>query len=107
MDNHRIDLGSTHNFLNPEVSNIAQIPIDFVECVRVKIANGELTPSEGQSKGIKVTIQNTCFSMNVFILILIGCDMVLGIQWLRELGPILWNFEELSMKFNHMGILVQ
>lgn len=27
------------------------------------------------------------------------CDMVLGIQWLAELGPILWDFKRLWMEF--------
>ena len=26
--------------------------------------------------------------------------MVLGIQWLFELGPVLWDFKELTMEFS-------
>lgn len=29
--------------------------------------------------------------------------MVLGAQWLRTLGPILWDFSELSMAFKSGG----
>ena len=32
-----------------------------------------------------------------------GCDVVLGIQWLITLGPILWDFKELTMQFNWQG----
>lgn len=39
-------------------------------------------------------------TVDVHLLVLARCDMVLGIQWLRELGNILWNFGRLSMKFN-------
>ena len=28
-----------------------------------------------------------------------GCDVILGTQWLRTLGPILWDFVELWMHF--------
>jgi hypothetical protein len=28
---------------------------------------------------------------------------VLGVQWLRSLGPILWNFSKLAMEFWHQG----
>lgn len=33
------------------------------------------------------------------LLILGGCDMVLGIQCLRTLGQILWDFNKLLMRF--------
>ena len=38
-----------------------------------------------------------------FILPLKGYNMVLGTQWLRTLGPIHWDFEEILMKFNKRG----
>lgn len=28
-----------------------------------------------------------------------GCEMVLGVKWLAELGNVTWNFQTLSMKF--------
>jgi hypothetical protein len=30
---------------------------------------------------------------------LVGCDMMLGIQWLVTLGSIAWDFRALTMKF--------
>jgi hypothetical protein len=32
-----------------------------------------------------------------------GCDIVLGVDWLRTLGPILMDFKELTMQFNQEG----
>jgi hypothetical protein len=32
-----------------------------------------------------------------------GCDIVLGANWLRTLGPILMDFKELTMQFNQEG----
>ncbi|WRX29351.1 Reverse transcriptase domain - like 10 [Theobroma cacao] len=32
-----------------------------------------------------------------------GCDVVLGVQWLRTLGPILWDFSILTMHFKLKG----
>jgi hypothetical protein len=32
-----------------------------------------------------------------------GCDIVLGAEWLRTLGPILMDFKELTMQFNQEG----
>ena len=33
------------------------------------------------------------------MILLVGCDMVFGIQWLVSLGSIIWNFKALTMKF--------
>ena len=30
-----------------------------------------------------------------------GCDIVLGVEWLRTRGPILMDFNELIMQLNH------
>jgi len=32
-----------------------------------------------------------------------GCDIMLGEEWLRTLGPILMNIKELTMKFQQEG----
>ena len=40
---------------------------------------------------------------DMFSLTLGGCDVVLGAQWLRTLGPILWDFAELWMQFSPNG----
>jgi hypothetical protein len=32
-----------------------------------------------------------------------GCDIVLGAEWLRTLGPILMDFKELTMQFDQEG----
>jgi hypothetical protein len=32
-----------------------------------------------------------------------GCDIVLGDEWLHTLGPILMDFKELTMQFQHEG----
>lgn len=35
-----------------------------------------------------------------FMVIPLGChDIVLGVQWLAQLGPIPWDFDKLKMSF--------
>lgn len=40
---------------------------------------------------------------NLYILRLHGSDVILGVQWLKTMGTIIWNFEELTMAFTHQG----
>ena len=37
--------------------------------------------------------------LDFMVLPLIGCDVILGIQWLKSLGPITWDFDTLQMQF--------
>ena len=45
------------------------------------------------------SMQEKEFQADLRLIPLGGCDMVLGIQWPVELGPILWDFKNLRMKF--------
>lgn len=39
------------------------------------------------------------FEMDAYVLNLYGCNVVLGVQWLRHLGPTLCDFSQLTMQF--------
>lgn len=39
----------------------------------------------------------------MMLIVLGGCDMVLGVQWLATLGPICWDFKALLMEFTIDG----
>jgi hypothetical protein len=67
------------------------------DAIMVRVANGQTIRSPGKSSDLCLKIQGTLFRVDLYILPLAGCDMVLGIQWLRLLGPILWDFDQLTM----------
>ncbi|KAA3480064.1 Integrase, catalytic core [Gossypium australe] len=39
------------------------------------------------------------FTTNFLVLLVKGCDLVIGIQWLFSLGSIMWNFSSLTLQF--------
>jgi len=98
-----IDSGSTHNFIHTTVAATLGIQPLVQNPLRVKIANGAEIPSPGCCKAVEFKIQGFSFRTDFFILPLAGCDAVLGVQWLRTLGPILWDFLQLKMEFQHAG----
>jgi len=83
-----IDSDSTHNFIDTKLAATLGIRPLVQDAIRVKIANGEEITSPGCCKEVEVKIQGSSFCTDLFILPLVGCDAVLGIQWLRTLGPI-------------------
>lgn len=44
-------------------------------------------------------INDECFNIDCYALPLEGFDLVLGVQWLRALGSIVWDFDLLTMSF--------
>jgi hypothetical protein len=65
----------------------------------VKVANGEWVTSGGVCRAAAMTVGSEQFHVNFYALPLDGFDIVLGVQWLRTLGPILWDFDDLKMMF--------
>ena len=98
-----IDTGSTHNFIDPAIIQLSQIPYDAESKMQVKVANGQAVYCEGKSNAVSLLMQGHSYTIDFFILTLGGCDVVLGVQWLRTLGPILWDFLKLQMAFTIMN----
>lgn len=48
-------------------------------------------------------MHGTTFEADMRLLPLGGCDLVLGVEWLAELGPIVWDFKNLKIEFTTKG----
>ena len=66
------------------------------------IANGGTFPCKWKCHNLQISIGDYNLRSDMFSLPLGRCDVVLGAQWLRTLGPILWDFAELWMHFQSM-----
>ena len=67
--------------------------------LNIFVADGTKLISTSTCKGFKWEKQGFIFQTDMRVLPFKGCDMVLGIQWLATLGPIKWDFKNLSMYF--------
>jgi hypothetical protein len=72
----------------------------------VTVANGDRVASVGICRDVHIFIDEE-FITDLFIIPLGDYDMVLGVQWLRTLGPILWDFEQFHMSCWHDDHLVR
>jgi len=88
-----LDSGSTHNFLDPSILRKLFLPVDATMQLQVRVANGARVASEGRCHSVPLKIQGLLFKADFYVLSLGGCDMVLGVEWLRTLGPVLWDFQ--------------
>ena len=67
------------------------------------IGDGQKLPCSGLCKDVTVDIQGFSFTTSFYVLPIQGAELVLGVQWLQELGPITIDYSELTMKFSHKG----
>jgi hypothetical protein len=98
-----LDSGSTHNFVSGEVAR--RVGLQFTPCpgAGVIVANGDRVACRGLARDVGVRIADEVFAVDCYSIPLDRWDMVLGITFLRTLGPILWDFDDLCMAFTRNG----
>ncbi|XP_052292019.1 uncharacterized protein LOC127900817 [Citrus sinensis] len=98
-----IDSSSTHNFLDVSVAKRTGCEVQQDKPLMVPVANGSKIASAATCKQLVWSMQGREFKADMRLIPLGGCDMVLVIQWLSQLGPILWDFKNLWMEFKWEG----
>jgi len=48
-------------------------------------------------------LHNADFTSDMLLISLGSCDMVLGVQWLSQLGTVRWNFKKLQLEYTYQG----
>jgi predicted aspartyl protease len=94
-----VDSGSTHCFITAATACRLGLAPTPRPGMTVGIANGERIACVGICPAVPVLIDTERFTIDLYIIALGDYEMVLGCQWLRTLGPILWDFDRLSMAF--------
>jgi hypothetical protein len=97
-----LDTGNIHNFLDPAVLRKVPLRVDSGVQLWVRVAKGATVLSSGFCSAVSLKLQGHSFSLDFYLLPLGGCDAVLGVDWLRILGPVLWDFQILTMEFGQV-----
>ncbi|XP_068662998.1 uncharacterized protein [Aristolochia californica] len=94
-----VDFGSTHNFINQPAVEQLGLVVQQQTGLSVSVANGAKITSVGFSQTTYSDIEGHAFIAYFLVIPLSGFNLVLGIKWLQLLGPILWDFQALTMSF--------
>ncbi|KAM1333566.1 hypothetical protein ACFX2F_009594 [Malus domestica] len=98
-----IDSGADQSFLNPQVVARLGLHRDSSRCEPVLVATGRYFRTKGVTPQVSVLIQGYELCGDFHLLVVPGCDMVWGIDWLETLGLIGWNFLLKVMEFTING----
>jgi hypothetical protein len=98
-----LDTASTHNFL--PVSTMRRLALQPTggEPLRVTVGNGNRLHSHGIARQVPISVGNEHFTITCVGIDLGYFDFILGVDFLQTLGPILWDFDTMSMVFWRMG----
>ncbi|XP_026450670.1 uncharacterized protein LOC113350764 [Papaver somniferum] len=84
-----VDTGSTHSFVDARLAEQLHLHIQPTGHMLVTVENGDTTTSSGVCPQLSWSMQNYEFCGDIMVLLLGGCDMVLSVDWLKQLGDFL------------------
>lgn len=102
-----IDSGSSHNFLQAQVAMHLGLITESTKPLSVLVGNGETLTCSQLARQVSLNIQGHIFKLDFHLINLNGSDEVLGIQWLKLLGLILTDYDQVITKFMWAGRMVQ
>jgi hypothetical protein len=95
--------GSTHNFIHRHIAQETHCYIHAINNFQIMIANGGSMKCGGRCENMCLQVRDYHLKSHMFAIDMGGCDIVLGVDWLRTLGPILMDFKELTLQFDQEG----
>lgn len=98
-----VDSGSTHKFVHPGVAKFLNLPMQDMMPLRVMVGNGSILDCRQLCPDTKILIQDHTFVVTLRVLPLSGADVVLGVEWLRMLGPVVTDYTAFTMQFTFFG----
>jgi hypothetical protein len=98
-----VDSGSTHNFMHRRIAQETHFYIHAINNFQIMIANGGSMKCGGHCENVHLQIGDCHLKSHMFAIDMGGSDIMLGADWLRNLGPILMDFKELTMQFDQEG----
>lgn len=101
-----VDTGSTHNILQPRIATHLQLPTTPITQFSVMVGNGSHIRCTGIYNDVSITLQNTMFNLPFYLIPIQGADVVLGMEWLRTLGPLQADFSIPSITFLHQNTTI-
>jgi hypothetical protein len=89
-----LDSGSTTNFISLAAGRAAHLMFQSGGGAYVRVANGDRVDCSGLARDVAIRIGQEEFTIDCFSIPLDCHDLVLGVTFLRTLGPVLWDFDE-------------
>jgi hypothetical protein len=98
-----LDTGSTHDFIVEEAAARTGLSVRSRPRLSSTVANDERIACPGVLRQAPITIACEDFCVDLYVMPLVGYDVVLGTQWMVTLGKMVWDFTSRTVAFTHQG----
>lgn len=98
-----VDNECNNNFIRPSVANKLKLQQVPTMVFTVTTGSGAILTCDSKCVQVPLNIQGYSFVTNLFVLEFKDTNVVLGVQWLIDLGPVLTNYRDLTMQFTLGG----
>jgi len=98
-----IDTGSNKNFIREAL--VDELGLSWVDAKRFKVymGNEQYLLCNKKCTDVRLELQCHVFIVDLYLLPLLRFDIVLGMQWLINLGPCIHDHDALTMEFQWEG----
>ncbi|XP_061347982.1 uncharacterized protein LOC133293431 [Gastrolobium bilobum] len=94
-----IDCGASSNFIGRGTAERLGLVVTETQTYNVEVGDGHKVCCQGVCKEVTISLQGTMIVQDLYIFDLGSTDVVLGLEWLTQLGEIKANFKDLTLKF--------
>ncbi|CAA0810223.1 Unknown protein, partial [Striga hermonthica] len=98
-----VDNGSSHNFINADLSQKLNLPTTKIEPFDVRVANDERLQFTESFCKVPIKFQGVVVEADLYALPLVGPNVVLVVQWLEGLGRVTTDYCTGVMDFRSGG----
>ncbi|KAJ3686458.1 hypothetical protein LUZ61_015622 [Rhynchospora tenuis] len=106
-----IDSGSTHSFIHPSIVSLLNLLTIPAPTMIVKTASGSKLVSDKRCDTLHFTLQDHAFVGDLRVLEVTGYDIILGMDWIAQVGPIVIDcvqgWVQLTTKGKTVKLIVQ
>jgi len=61
------------------------------------VGNGQQLECRWLCEAVTIDLQTTSFTVDLYVLPIVGANIILGVQWLQSLSPVLIDYTTLTM----------
>jgi Retroviral aspartyl protease len=102
-----LDSRSTHSFINPLALTANTCEIKDTHLMVVMVANREKIITDSKCASLNFSIQGFDFAHELRLLLVKGYDMILGLDWLSQFGPMTIDWQQKWVEFKQGDRLIR